>query len=41
MAYNEQNYAEASAYLDKVLAYPDNKFSGEAMKLSADIAYQG
>ena len=41
MAYNGQNYAEASAYLDKVLAYPDNKFSGEAMKLSADIAYQG
>lgn len=41
MAYNERNYTEASAYLDKVLAYPDNKFSGEAMKLSADIAYQG
>lgn len=40
MAYNERNYTEASAYLDKVLAYPDNKFSGEAMKLSADIAYQ-
>lgn len=41
MAYNGRDYAEASAYLDKVLAYPDNKFSGEAMKLCADIAYQG
>ena len=40
MAYNEKNYTEASAYLDKVLAYPDNKFSGEAMKLCAGIAYQ-
>ncbi len=40
IAYGEKNYAEASTYLDKVLDYPDNPFSGEAMKLSADIAFQ-
>ena len=40
IAYGEKNYAEASTYLDKVLDYPDNPFSGEAMKLSAGIAFQ-
>ena len=40
IAYNEKNDAEASSWLDKVLDYPDNPFSGEAMKLCADIAWR-
>lgn len=40
MAYNQKQYAEAQSHLDKVLLYPDNKFSGEAMGMSADMAYK-
>lgn len=39
--YNEKNYTEAVSHLDKVIEYPDNKFSGEAMAMCADIAYRG
>ena len=37
--YNQQNYESASAHLNKVLEYPDNKYSEEAMMMSAEIAY--
>lgn len=35
-----QATAEAMEHLDKVLAYPDNKYSEEAMRLRADLAFQ-
>lgn len=38
--YNEKNYTGAASHLDKVIAYPDNKFSGEAMAMCADMAYK-
>lgn len=38
--YNEKNYTGAVSHLDKVVEYPDNKFSGEAMAMCADIAYR-
>lgn len=38
--YNEKNYMGAVSHLDKVIEYPDNKFSGEAMAMCADIAYR-
>lgn len=38
--YNEKNYTGAVSHLDKVIEYPDNKFSGEAMAMCADIAYR-
>ena len=37
--YNQKNYESASAHLNKVLAYPDNKYSEEAMMMSAEMAY--
>ena len=37
--YNQQNYASAAPYLNKVLEYPNNKYSEEAMMMSAEIAY--
>ncbi len=37
--YNQQNYANAAPYLNKVLEYPNNKFSEEAMMMSAEMAY--
>ena len=37
--YNGQNYESASTHLNKVLEYPDNKYSEEAMMMSAEIAY--
>ena len=37
--YNQQNYESASAHLNKVLEYPDNKYSEEAMMMSAEMAY--
>ena len=37
--YNQKNYESASAHLDKVLEYPNNKYSEEAMMMSAEIAY--
>lgn len=36
--YNQKRYDSASLHLDKVLAYPDNKFSEEAMVMNAEIA---
>lgn len=38
--YNEKNYTGAVSHLDKVIEYPGNKFSGEAMAMCADIAYR-
>jgi TolA-binding protein len=38
--YNQQNYESASAHLNKVLEYPDNKYSEESMMMRADMAYQ-
>lgn len=38
--YNEKNYTGAVSHLDKVVEYPDNKFSGEAMAMCADITYR-
>lgn len=38
--YNEKNYTGAVSHLDKVVEYPDNKFSGEPMAMCADIAYR-
>lgn len=40
IVYNEKNYTGAVSHLDKVVEYPDNKFSGEAMAMCADIAYR-
>ena len=37
--YNQKNYESASAHLNKVLEYPNNKYSEEAMMMSAEIAY--
>ena len=37
--YNQQNYESASAHLNKVLEYPDNKYSEESMMMSAEMAY--
>ena len=37
--YNRQNYESAAPYLNKVLEYPNNKYSEEAMMMSAEIAY--
>ena len=39
--YNNKDYVSAAQYLDKVLAYPNNKYSEEAMLMSAEIAYSG
>lgn len=38
--YNGKNYASASAHLDKVLEFPGNKYSEEAMLMRAEMAYQ-
>ncbi len=40
IAYAEKNYNDASEHLDKVIAYPANKYSSEALSLGAEIAYQ-
>ncbi len=37
--YNQQQYEAACGCLDKVLAYPSNKFSEEAMLMRAEMAY--
>ena len=41
MDYQEKNFEGASAHLGKVLEYPNNKYSEEALVMSADMAYQG
>lgn len=38
--YNRKDYDSAAEHLDKVLAYPDNKYSEEAMLMSAVMAYE-
>ena len=37
--YNAKHHTEAMAHLNKVIEYPSNKFSGEAMNLCAGMAY--
>ena len=37
--YNRKEYENASVYFDKVLAYPSNKYSEEAMLMRAEMAY--
>ena len=39
MEYNTQKYAEAVSYLDKVMAFPNNKYSVEAMRMTAESSY--
>ena len=41
MDYQDKNFESASAHLGKVLEYPNNKYSEEALVMSADMAYQG
>lgn len=38
--YANQNYTEAATHLGKVMEYPTSKYAGEAMSLSADMAYR-
>ena len=40
IAYNENDYTNAALYLNKVIEYPNSKFSTEAMALCADMAYK-
>lgn len=37
--YNQRNYGEAVKHLEKVLQFPDNRYSEEAMAISAEIYY--
>lgn len=37
--YNQKNYSQATACLDKVLEYPANKYSEDARVMSAEMAY--
>ena len=37
--YNRKAYNSAIEHLDKVLAYPNNKYSEDAMMMSAEMAY--
>lgn len=37
--YNHKAYDTAAAHLDKVLEYPNNKYSEDAMLMSAEMAY--
>lgn len=37
--YNRKAYDSAAAHLDKVLEYPNNKYSEDAMLMSAEMAY--
>ena len=37
--YNQQNYASAKTHLQKVLEFPNNKYSEEAMMMSAEMHY--
>ena len=39
IAYNSKDMTKAEQYLDKVTEFPDSKFSTQAMKMNADIAY--
>lgn len=37
--YNRKAYESAAGHFDKILAYPDNKFSEEVMLMSGEMAY--
>ena len=37
--YNQQNYESAKTHLQKVLEFPNNKYSEEAIMMSAEISY--
>lgn len=37
--YNQKNFTEALSHFEKVLEYPDNKFSEDAMVVSAEILF--
>lgn len=37
--YNQKAYESAAGHLDKVLEYPNNKYSEDAMLISAEMAY--
>ncbi len=39
IAYNNQDFGNAAAHLDKVLEYPNNKYSEEAMLMRSELAY--
>lgn len=39
IGYNQKNWTEATTHLNKVIEYPNNKFSGEAMSMCAVMAY--
>lgn len=39
IGYNQKNWTEATVHLNKVIEYPNNKFSGEAMSMCAVMAY--
>lgn len=39
IAYNEKNNAEAQQHLDKVIEFPNNKFSEEAMVMGGELAF--
>ena len=41
MAYGGKDYATASAHLDKVIEYPDNEYSEEAVAMAAEMAFEG
>lgn len=38
--YNRNNATDAQYYLKKVIAFPENKFSEEAMTMSAELSYK-
>lgn len=39
ICYNQEDYANAAIHLGKVMEYPDNRFSEEAMEICAGMAY--
>lgn len=39
IAYNQKKYTESQAHLNKVLEYPDNRFSEEAMVLNGEMLF--
>lgn len=39
IGYNQKNWEEAAGHLNKVIEYPSNKFSAEAMGMCAEMAY--
>ena len=39
ISYNQEDYANAAMHLNRVIEYPDNRFSEEAMEICAGMAY--